>query len=745
MAGNFEVSTDAVQAAGEQGRGAGAQASDSGVERLLAGRHHDPFEVLGRHPLPDGGVLVRVLRPATVEVSLPETGVRLLRVGDTDLFEYRGPESGLPRRYRVRWRTDRGEILEQEDPYCFSPLLDEAEIAAFGAGRHWHAWWMLGAHQVTADGIAGTRFAVWAPEAERVSVVGAFNFWDGRCHPLRCRGGSGVWELFVPGLGAGQLYKYEIRNRWSGALLVKSDPYARAAELRPSTASRTLAPSTYEWNDAAWLARRAGDDWLHAPLSVYEVHLGSWRQREHGGFLGYREIADQLVPYVAGLGFTHVELLPVTEHPLDESWGYQPSGYFAPTSRFGAPDDLRYFVDRLHAAGIGVILDWVPGHFPKDAHGLAQFDGSAVYEYADTRKGEHAEWGTLVFNYDRNEVRSFLLSSAIYWLKEFHFDGLRVDAVASMLYLDYSRNAGEWTPNVHGGNENLEAAAFIRHLNELTHAECPGTITVAEESTAWPGVSRPAYHGGLGFSMKWNMGWMHDTLKYISHDPVHRRFHHEMLTFGPIYAFTENFVLPLSHDEVVHGKRSLLGRMPGDDWQRFANLRLLFTFQWTYPGKKLLFMGGEFAHPWEWDHRFALPWQLLGEQAHGGIRSLVADLNRLYREHRPLHRFDFEGRGFQWLRWDDADISVLTFLRRDEEGEVVVALNFTPVPRTGYRIGVPGEGSYREIFNSDSRFYGGSDVGNALPLAVEPVPWMDQPRSVVATLPPLAGIILARG
>jgi 1,4-alpha-glucan branching enzyme len=745
MTGNFEIVTIRGKAIEPHAESQRRHIPDAGVERLLAARHHDPFDVLGRHPLPGGDILVRVFRPATVEVSLPEIGVWLVRAGETDLFEYRGPSAGLPERYRVRWRTDDGRVLEQVDAYCFPPQLDESQIGAFGAGRHWHSWWLLGAHVLSADGVTGTRFAVWAPEAERVSVVGDFNRWDGRCHPMRCRGSSGVWELFVPGLGEGEVYKYEIRNRWSGELLLKSDPYARLTELRPCTASVTAGPTGYQWGDAAWLSRRTGEGWLHQPLSVYEVHLGSWRRREDGGFLSYREIADQLAPYVAELGFTHVELLPVTEHPLDESWGYQPSGYFAPTRRFGTPDDLRYFVDRLHRAGVGVILDWVPGHFPKDAHGLARFDGSPVYEYADTRKGEHAEWGTLVFNYDRNEVRSFLLSSAIYWLKEFHFDGLRVDAVASMLYLDYSRKAGEWSPNVHGGNENLEAAAFIRHLNELTHAECPGTITVAEESTAWPAVSRPTHHGGLGFSMKWNMGWMHDTLKYFDHDPIHRRFHHNLLNFGPIYAFTENFVLPLSHDEVVHGKRSLLGRMPGDDWQRFANLRLLYTFQWTYPGKKLLFMGGEFAQPWEWDHRGSLPWWLLGEGRHAGVRALVTDLNRLYREYRPLHRFDFESRGFQWLRWDDADSSVLTYLRRDEGGEVVVALNFTPVPREGYRVGVPGDGSYREIFNSDSRFYGGGDVGNPLPLAAEHIPWMDQPRSIVVTLPPLAGIVLARG
>jgi 1,4-alpha-glucan branching enzyme len=716
---------------------------DPSLQRLVEARHHDPFEVLGRHPAPHGGILVRVFSPATLEVQLPEIGVAMQRVGRSDVFEYRGSGQGLPLRYRVRCLTDRGELREYVDPYCFPPLLPDCDLEAFGAGRHWHAWWMLGAHVVDIEGFTGTRFAVWAPSAERVSVVGDFNGWDGRRHPMRCRGASGVWELFMPGIGPGELYKFEIRNRDSGEILLKSDPYARCAELRPATASIVAAPSAHVWGDAAWMERRARSDWLRAPLSAYELHLGSWRRHEDGRPLGYREMADPLVDWVRDLGFTHVELMPLTEHPLDESWGYQPSGYFCPTRRFGTPDDLRYLIDRLHQAGIGVILDWVPGHFPRDAHGLARFDGSALYEYPDPRKGEHAEWGTLVFNYDRNEVRSFLLSSALYWLKEFHVDGLRVDAVASMLYLDYSRGPGTWTPNAYGGNENLEAVAFLRRMNELTHGECPGSLTIAEESTAWPAVSRPTDCGGLGFSMKWNMGWMHDTLTYFSLDPVYRRHHHGYLTFGPIYAFTENFVLPLSHDEVVHGKQSFLGRMPGDDWQRFANLRLLYTFQWTYPGKKLLFMGGELAQPWEWDHRGALPWNLLADVRHGGVRQLVADLNRLYCSLGALHRYDFESSGFQWLSWTDAENSVFTYLRRDESGVVAVALNCTPVPRLGYRMGVPRPGAWREILNSDSRFYGGSDLGNPLPLETEPVPWMDQPFSVVLTLPPLAGIVLA--
>ncbi|MDQ1303654.1 MAG: 1,4-alpha-glucan branching enzyme, partial [Pseudomonadota bacterium] len=586
------------------------------------------------------------------------------------------------------------------------------------------------------------RFAVWAPEAERVSIVGDFNQWDGRCHPMRVRGSSGVWELFVPGLTT-TIYKYEIRNRHSGELRLKCDPYARESELRPATASIARPLTAYAWQDDEWMRTRADWQWLHKPVSIYEVHLGSWRQDAGHGPLSYRAAAETLVPYAADLGFTHLELMPLTEHPLDESWGYQPVGYFAATSRFGSPDDLRYLVDSCHRAGLGVILDWVPGHFPRDNHGLAQFDGSPLYEYSDPRKGSHPDWGTLVFNYDRHEVRSFLLSSARFWLEEFHVDGLRVDAVASMLYLDYSRRPGQWLPNRHGGNENLEAMSFLRELNTMTHRDFPGSITIAEESTAWPGVSRPVDLGGLGFSMKWNMGWMHDTLKYLCMDPVHRRHHHDLLTFGPLYAFSENFVLPLSHDEVVHLKRSMLGKMPGDDWQRFANLRLAYTYQWTWPGKKLLFMGSEFAQPSEWNVRESLPWQLLDDPRHGGMHRLVRDLNQAYAKSPALHALDFDPAGFQWLSWNDAENSILSYLRRNGDACVLVALNFTPVARSAYRIGVPHAGQYQEILNSDSRFYGGGDLGNPVPLTAEAVPCMHQPWSVLITLPPLAGVILA--
>jgi 1,4-alpha-glucan branching enzyme len=667
----------------------------------------------------------------------------LVRRGDSDLFEWRGARAGLPAHYRLRRTDSHGNVTVLHDPYSFPPQLQSADLTAFNEGHHNAAFRFLGAHGVEVSGVPGVRFAVWAPEAERVSVVGDFNAWDGRRHPLRVRGSSGVWELFVPGLGLG-LYKYEIRNRHSGALGLKVDPFARAFELRPATASRIDLPSTFRWADADWLAARRKANWLEAPMSIYEMHAGSWRRDAQGQPLNYRALADELIPHLLARGFTHVEFTPLTEYPLDESWGYQPVGYFAPTARYGTPDDFRFLVNRCHQAGIGVLLDWVPGHFPRDDHGLARFDGSALFEYGDARKGSHPDWGTLIFNYGRAEVQSFLLSSARFWLEEFHIDGLRVDAVASMLYLDYSRRDGEWAPNEHGGRENLEAIAFLRQLNAMTHRDFPGTVTIAEESTAWPGVSRPVDVGGLGFSMKWNMGWMHDTLAYFKHDPVHRRFHHDRLTFGPLYAFSENFVLPFSHDEVVHGKGSLLGRMPGDEWQRFANLRLLFLLQWTYPGKKLLFMGQELGQGTEWNHREGLPWHVLDYPHHAGVQRLLDDLNRLYRSVPALHRLDFDGRGFRWLRHDDAAASVLSWLRTAGTADppAVLVLNFTPVPRHGYRIGVPEPGAWREALNSDSRFYGGSDLGNGGVRTAESVPWMDQPWSLELTLPPLAGIVL---
>ncbi|MGD9599438.1 MAG: 1,4-alpha-glucan branching protein GlgB [Steroidobacteraceae bacterium] len=696
--------------------------------------------MLGRHDAGDDGAVLLYL-PRARDVTFAG-GLEPRRIDASDFFLWRGRAALVPAYYQVRWQGAQGAEA-RHDPYAFAPELDAGSLGSFGRGTHHSAWKMLGAVPRVRDGIAGVRFAVWAPHAERVSVVGPFCQWDGRQYPMSAHGSSGVFELFIPDLGPGELYKFEIRHRDTGALLLKSDPYANEAELRPATASRVAAPPAHAWRDGEWLAARAARGWLHAPMSIYEVHAGSWRRHDDGRFLSWRELADTLVPYVRDLGYTHIELLPITEHPLDDSWGYQTTGYFAPTSRHGSPDDLRHFIDACHAAGLGVLLDWVPGHFPRDGHALARFDGEPLYEYADPRRGEHRDWGTLVFDYERNEVRSFLLSSACYWLHEFHFDGLRVDAVASMLYLDFSRR-NDFVPNRHGGRENLEAIAFLRQLNALVHARFPGAVVIAEESTDWPMVSRPAEHGGLGFSMKWNMGWMHDTLAYFGKDPLYRSHHHRQLTFAMMYAYTENFVLPLSHDEVVHLKRSLLGRMPGDAWQRLANLRLLYLYMWTMPGKKLLFMGGEFGQETEWNFATALPWGLAQEPAHAGVTSLVRDLNRLYTRESPLHRYEFESQGFQWLDCDDAASSILAYVRRDGARLVVVALNFTPVPRGMLRIGVPESGRYREILNSDSAYYGGSNLGNPLPLAAAGSAYRGQPHSLVVTLPPLGGIVLTR-
>ena len=712
---------------------------------LAAGRSHDPFASLGWHRGAAGWTF-RTLQPfaETVSAETARGWEPLARLPDTPLFELR--TAGAPPQHTRLRVSAGGATHELVDPYSFPPAVGAQDLWLFNSGAARQAWRVLGAHAIEIDGVAGTRFAVWAPNAERASVVGDFNRWDGRAHMMCSLGASGVWVLFIPGVGEGALYKFELRSRATGELLLKSDPYARAAEMRPSTASRVTAPGRYAWGDAQWLERRAASDWLHAPMSIYEVHAGSWRRHPDGRPYSYRELADALVPYLVDLGYTHVELLPLTEHPLDESWGYQSTGFFAPTSRYGAPDDLRAFVDACHAAGVGVILDWVPGHFPRDAWALALFDGTALYEHADPRLGLHPDWGTHAFNYGRNEVKSFLLSSAHYWLAEFHFDGLRVDAVASMLYLDYSRNPGEWIPNRYGGRENLEAVDFLRELNAMVHAEFPGALTIAEESTAWPMVSRPAHLGGLGFSMKWNMGWMHDTLAYFQRDPIFRRFHHSQLTFGQLYAYTENFVLPFSHDEVVHGKGSLLGKQPGDDWQRFANLRLLLAYQATAPGKKLDFMGNEFGQWREWDARGELDWGLLAHARHAGIQRLVRDLNRLQHAHRALHELDFEQAGFAWIDCHDTDQSVLAFRRMARDGAfVVVALNFTPVPRSGYRLGVPQPGRYRELLNSDSTYYGGSDLGNAGGVVADERPFMGLGCSVALTLPPLACVVLAPG
>jgi len=717
---------------------------------LLEAREHNPFHVLGLHR--DGASWVlRVFRPyaQAVAVEWPGTpgSVALTRGHGAGLFEWRGALPGAaqpPALYRLIIDED-GAPRRAHDAYAFPPAPPADDLYLFNEGRNYQAYRLLGAVPESrgAERIAGVRFRVWAPNAGRVSVVGDFNRWDGRIHPMAALGASGVWELFIPDLSPGALYKFEIRNRQSGLISVKADPYARQFEQRPATAARVTEAPAHVWGDREWLDKRSQRDWLHAPMSVYEVHAGAWMRHPDRRFYSYRELAARLVPYVCDLGYTHVEFMPLMEHPLDESWGYQSTGHFAPTSRFGAPDDLRFLIDACHQAGLGVILDWVPGHFPTDAFSLAHFDGSALYEHEDPRLKLQPDWGTYVFNFGRSEVKSFLLSSAHYWLAEFHADGLRVDAVASMLYLDYSRKPGEWLPNRHGGRENLEAIQFLQEMNSMVHHDFPGALTIAEESTAWPMVSRPVHLGGLGFSMKWNMGWMNDTLDYMETDPIYRRFHHDRLTFGQLYAYSENFLLPLSHDEVVHGKRSLLGKMPGDAWQRFANLRLLLAYQMVAPGKKLAFMGAELAQADEWNSAEELPWGLLANPAHAGVQRLARDLNRLYTNHPALHELDFAAEGFSWIDCHDFEQSVLSWLRFARDGSfVVVVLNFTPVPRQAYRIGVPREGIYRELLNTDSQHYGGSDLGNGSGLKTDSLPWMNRPASLTLTLPPLACVVL---
>ena len=705
------------------------------VELLVAGEHPEPHRLLGAHPT-KGGVVVRVYRPTADEVLLLRAGVppvELALVHPDGLFEVELARATLPLTYTLRATYPDGAAHAFADAYSFLPTVGELDLHLIGEGRHERLWDVLGAHERTVDGVAGIAFAVWAPSALAVAVVGDFNLWDGRLHPLRTLGASGVWELFVPGVEAGALYKFEIRGR-DHTVQPKADPLARAAEL-PSRTASVVDRDTHAWQDAGWLARRAAGHPWDEPVSIYEVHLGSWRPG-----LSYRELAEQLTAYVVELGFTHVELMPVMEHPYAPSWGYQVSGYYAPTSRFGSPDEFRFLVDALHAADIGVLLDWVPAHFPKDAFALARFDGTALYEHADPGRGEHPDWGTLIFNYGRAEVRNFLVANAVYWLEEQHVDGLRVDAVASMLYLDYSRKEGEWLPNPQGGREDLEAVAFLRELNEVTHRRVPGIVMAAEESTSFPGVSHPTDQGGLGFGFKWNMGWMHDTLEYFSREPVHRRHHHHELTFGLVYAFSENFILPLSHDEVVHGKRSLLGKMPGDRWQQLANLRALYGHLWAHPGKKLLFMGGEFAQNEEWSAERGLDWHLLESGEHRGVQQLVRDLNRAYRGEPALFERDFDPAGFQWLEMDDGDGNVLAYLRRSADGSRVLACvcNLSPVVREGYRLGLPRSGRWCELLNTDAADYGGSGVGNRGAIDAVLPEWRGQPHSATITLPPLA-------
>lgn len=711
------------------------------LNALAGGRHGNPFSLFGIHR--EGGLrIVRTFQPHAESVTLLVDGVTdglpMQRVHPAGIYELEMP--ARKRRYRLLLNFADGNSHQIEDAYSFHSMLGDLDLYLMGQGSHRDIFKKMGAQPASQSGVSGTFFAVWAPNASRVSVVGGFNDWDGRRHVMRLHPGNGVWEIFIPGVEHGSQYKFELLDKQGERLPVKSDPLGQFYESPPGNAS-VVYESTYRWCDGSWTAAKTAIPKMDQAISIYEVHLGSWQRGENNAFLSYRDLADKLVAYVRNMNFTHVELLPVTEHPFDGSWGYQPIGMYASTQRFGSPDDFRFLIDKLHQAEIGVIMDWVPAHFPKDEHGLRRFDGTALYEHEDPRKGEHSGWGTLIFNYGRREVINYLVGSALYWIDAFHIDALRVDAVASMLYLDYSRKEGEWLPNEHGGNENLEAVGFLRQLNEIIHTYA--ATSYAEESTAWPGVSKPTDAGGLGFTYKWNMGWMNDTLSYMSEDPVHRKYHHDKMTFGLVYAFNENFVLPLSHDEVVHGKRSLLGRMPGDDWQRFANLRAYYGFMYGHPGKKLLFMGAEFAQEKEWNHDQSLDWHLLEQPRHKGVQTLVSDLNRIYRDTPALHELDFSHEGFEWIDWQDAESSVLCWLRRAKDGEFVICVsNFTPLVRRGYRIGVPTQGSYAELLNTDAEKYGGSGVGIQSEIHTEKLEAHGRAQSLQIDLPPLATMIL---
>ena len=729
------------------------------VASLLRAENPDPFRLLGPHIVEDEAsrrLVARAFFPRASDAFVIIAGnphlIHARLISPEGLFEAELPLPPTlpiaPSRYFWRIREFSQPERETYDAYAFPPVLTDFDLYLMGEGTHYQKYEKMGAHLAVIDGVAGVQFGVWAPNAMRVSVVGDFNQWDGRTHSMRNRGPSGVWELFVPGLDEGAIYKYEIRPLVSTLPVMKSDPYAFRSELRPKTGSIVARLDHHQWNDAGWLDWRARNDWLAAPVSAYEIHLGSWRRVVEDGnrWLSYGEIGDQLIPYLKEMGYTHVELMPVMEHPFDGSWGYQTVGYFAATSRYGSPQDFMALVDRLHQAGIGIILDWTPAHFPNDGHGLAEFDGTHLYEHADPRQGRHPDWGTLVFNYGRNEVQNFLISNALFWIDKYHIDGLRVDAVASMLYLDYSRHEGEWIPNEFGGRENLSAIALIKRLNEVVHARHPGVLTIAEESTSWPMVTRPTYVGGLGFSLKWNMGWMNDTLSYFEQDPIHRKYHHGRITFSMLYAFTENFMLPFSHDEVVHGKSSLLNKMPGDLWQQFANLRLLYGYMFAHPGKKLMFMGDELGQRAEWDHDGSLEWHLLQYDSHKGIKALVKDLNALYARENSLHQVDFEWQGFEWLDCNDAETSVLSFVRRakDSSDYLIVVINCTPVFREEYRVGVPEPVHYREILNTDAEIYGGSNLGNFHGVQAENIPWGNSPYSVKLRLPPLGAVYFKR-
>ncbi len=712
------------------------------MEALADARHRDPFALLGPHPCA-GGQVIRAFLPHALGAELicrnSDQLLAVMEPGPVPGLFCAWLSSGLDYRLRIHWAE---AVQVTEDPYSFGPLLGEMDLYLFAEGNHRHLGHCLGAQLTEVDGVPGVRFAVWAPNARRVSVVGNFNGWDGRRHPMRLRFPAGVWELFVPRLAAGELYKYEILGP-HGLLPLRADPLALATELPPGTASKVAAPMQHSWQDAAWLDRRAARQATGAPLSIYEVHVGSWQYGADGQPGNWASLAGRLIPYAVEMGFTHLELMPVMEHPFGGSWGYQPLSQFAPTARYGSPDDFAAFVDACHQAGLGVILDWVPAHFPADSHGLGHFDGTALYEYCHPFEGFHPDWNTFIYNLGRTEVHGFMLASALHWLREFHVDGLRVDAVASMLYRDYSRKDGEWIPNCHGGRESLEAIDFLRHLNDVVAQEVPGALVIAEESTAFPRVSGPTHEGGLGFAYKWNMGWMHDTLEYIQKDPVHRCYHHHDMTFGLIYAFSEHFVLPISHDEVVHGKKALLDKMPGDRWQKFANLRAYLAFMWGHPGKKLLFMGCEFGQWREWEHDRELDWCLLEDADHAGVQRLVRDLNRLYRQSPPLYEQDSQPEGFRWVVGDDYRNSVYAWLRWSREGRpVLLVANFTPVVRRDYRVGVPLAGGWQEVLNTDSSDYCGSGLGNSGLLRGEAVPAHGLEHSLVLALPPLAVLVL---
>jgi len=712
------------------------------ISRFVKGLHSDPFGVLGPHKIGDG-VEVRVFRPdaRAIEVVLdrePDNPIAAERIDKEGFFCVTVPGAGSDIPYHLRIVKPDGSEEFTRDAYQYGPIMGDIDLHLFSEGQHWKIYEKLGAHLQAIGDATGVYFAVWAPNAQRVSVVGDFNHWDGRVNPMRKLLGAGVWELFLPGIKQGTHYKFEIRTQ-TGAVLLKSDPFAFFNQHGKSTASLVYDLERYTWNDADWIEARRQKNWPQSPISIYEVHLGSWRRKEGNCQLTYLELADTLLQYVVEMGYTHIELLPVAEHPFEGSWGYQVTNYYAPTSRFGPPDDFRHFIDKCHQAGIGVIMDWVPAHFPKDAHALAEFDGTDLYEHMDPRQGEHQDWGTLIFNYGRNEVRNFLIGNALFWLDKYHIDGLRVDAVASMLYLDYSRKPGQWVPNVYGGRENLDAIHFLKRFNEVCYERFPGIITIAEESTAWPGVTRPTYLGGLGFGFKWNMGWMHDFLHYMSIDPIYRRYHHGNITFSLLYAFQENFILVLSHDEVVYGKRSLLSKMPGDEWRKFANLRMFLAWMYGHPGKKLLFMGGEFGQSNEWNHDTQLDWQLLELPRHDGLHRLVQHLNYTYKNEPALWQLDDAYDGFDWIDFHDAENSVVSFLRKSQEGDIVAfVVNATPVVRYNYRLGVPESGFYREIINTDGETYGGSNIGNLGGVQSEAQEWMGREHSILVHLPPLA-------